>query len=90
MMDDFPWTRSEKPIARKAFDNAYQSECWTIIGTARGDSKASALLVQVNDMRRNRVAVSCQAHSEFTEVEYCDPLSGAARTPPANPPALHS
>jgi len=35
MMDDFPWTGSEKQVARKAFNYAYHSECRKIIDTAK-------------------------------------------------------
>ena len=52
MIDDFPWTGSEKQIARKAFNNAYHSECRKIIDTAKkmlAQSSAPQDLWKVHD-----------------------------------------
>jgi hypothetical protein len=34
-MADFHWTHQEKQIARRAFEKAYQIECWAILGMAK-------------------------------------------------------
>jgi hypothetical protein len=38
-MNDFKWSKTEKKIARAAFEKAYQSECSDIIGKIRVKAK---------------------------------------------------